>query len=576
MILDELIALLGFKIDGEEDYKKFTKQLDQLEKKAENVGKAIGRMAVVAAAATTAAFGFLGKSVIETSAQFESFEATLTTIEGSSEKAKQSLSWISDFAKKTPYDVAGVTEAFVKLRAYGLDPTNGMLVALGDASSAMGKPLMQSVEAIADAVTGENERLKEFGITTKVAGDNITYTWRENGKELTKTLKKNGVEIAKFLTENFEGRFAGAMERQSKTWNGMMSNLGDTWVAFQRMIGDAGFFEAMSDQLRGLLDWLQLMQDNGSMQKWAQRLSDVLTTLANTAGAIVSQILGHFMAISNWIDNNPDLFDKLKYAILALGAIKFPRTFALLVLDDILSTLEGKDSVISRIAQAIADFTGLDADTLKKVISAIAGMAVFATIAGGVGSLAGALRLLAGAISLIGGSAVAAGIANLKKIKDIGSVGGAGASAAAAGGGIMSKLGGLLRAGGLGFIAATTLGGNGELGSLSSDKVLQMMADQKAARTGGASESVPMTAAQAISNAMANSNKMAGDRNGGAVTATDNSNRSVTNNITTRIQQNVTQATDAPGAAASATADAVNKAAQPARMQGNAAGSGAF
>ena len=28
----------------------------------------------------------------------------------------------------------------------------------------MGKPVLQAVEAISDAITGENERLKEFGI----------------------------------------------------------------------------------------------------------------------------------------------------------------------------------------------------------------------------------------------------------------------------------------------------------------------------------------------------------------------------------------------------------------------------
>ena len=35
----------------------------------------------------------------------------------------------------------------------------------------MGKPLMQAVEAIGDAKTGELERLKEFGITKKMIED---------------------------------------------------------------------------------------------------------------------------------------------------------------------------------------------------------------------------------------------------------------------------------------------------------------------------------------------------------------------------------------------------------------------
>ncbi|QIG73258.1 putative tail tape measure protein [Rhizobium phage RHph_N17] len=574
-VIDELIALLGYKIEGEADLKRFNKGLDSLEKKAYAVGKALGTFAVAAAAVTTTAFAALGKSVIETSAQFEGYQATLETIEGSADKAKKSLAWISEFAKTTPYDVAGVTEAFVKLKAYGLDPMDGSMVALGDAASGMGKTLNQAVEAMADAVTGENERLKEFGITTSVAGDKITYTWRQNGKEMTKTLKKNGVEIAKFLRDNFEGRFAGAMIRQSKTWNGMISNLGDTWTGFQRMIGDAGFFEAVKGQLGRLMDYLGSLQADGTMQKWAKRFSDVFITVTNGAAAFVERIIFHFTSIQGWIDNHPDMFKGLLTALGVLAAFRFPRTFALLVLEDLLTWFEGGDSVIGRIAKSLSDLTGIDVGTLEKIIAALTGMAAFATIAGGVSGLATAISLLASALTALGGSGVAAGIANLGKVK-----GASGAAGAASGGlmGWLGRAGATLSAGALGLGAALTLGGNGELNALPKDKIQEMLDAQKKKyeSSSAAPAEVPMTAAQAVSNAMANAAKAKPSVAGAQVTNTDNSNRSVTNNITTSIQQNVTQATDAPGAAASATADAVNKAAQPARMQGSAAGSGAF
>ncbi|AGC35713.1 putative tail protein [Rhizobium phage RHEph06] len=575
-VIDELIALLGYKIEGEADLKRFNKGLDSLEKKAYAVGKALGTVAVAGAAITTAAFAALGKSVIETSAQFEGYGATLETIEGSADKAKKSLAWITEFAKTTPYDVAGVTEAFVKLKAYGLDPMDGSLVALGDAASGMGKTLNQAVEAMADAVTGENERLKEFGITTKVAGDQITYTWRQNGKEMSKTLKKNGVEIAKFLRDNFEGRFAGAMIRQSKTWNGMISNLGDTWTGFQRMIGDAGFFEAVKGQLGRLMDYLGQLQADGTMQKWAKRFSDMFITVTNGAATFVERIIFHFNSIQGWIDNHPDMFKGVLAALAVLAAFRFPRTFALIVLEDLLTWLEGGDSVIGKIAESLSQLTGINADTLGKIVATLAGMATFATIAGGVSGLATAISLLASALTTLGGAGAAAGLAALGK------AGGAAGTAAGAGGGIMGllgRVGKMVGAAGLGLSAALTLGGNGELNALPKEKVQQMLDAQREKykqSSSAAPVEVPMTAAQAVSNAMANAAKMKADAAGTQVTQTDNSNRSVTNNIQTTVNQSVTQATDAPGAAASATADAVNKAAQPARMQGSAAGSGAF
>jgi len=65
----------------------------------------------------------------------------------------------------TPYPTE-VTDAFVKLKAYGIDPQAGALLAAGNAASAMGKGLNQAVEAIADAQTelaeGSNPQAKEL------------------------------------------------------------------------------------------------------------------------------------------------------------------------------------------------------------------------------------------------------------------------------------------------------------------------------------------------------------------------------------------------------------------------------
>ena len=126
---------------------------------------------------------------MRTASDFERYQTILETVEGSSRKAQRSMDWISRFAVKTPFELDQVTDAFVKLRAYGLDPTGGLLRSLGDAASAMGKPIMQAVEAIADAVTGENERLKEFGVKARTKGDTITYEYTFKGE--TKTVQAN-------------------------------------------------------------------------------------------------------------------------------------------------------------------------------------------------------------------------------------------------------------------------------------------------------------------------------------------------------------------------------------------------
>lgn len=359
-IIDELIALLGFETTGQENLKAFKADLDGAYNGAKKLAGAIGKFSAVAGAAVATGFGLLGRSVLETNAKFESYLATLETIEGSAEKAKGSFDWILDFAKTTPYEVDELTQAFIKLRSYGLDPMDGSMTTMGNTASAMGKSLDQVVEAVADAATGEFERLKELGMRAKQAGDEVTFAWSENGKAMSKTVKKNSAEITKFLYEVWDKRFGGAMEKQSKTWNGMMSNIGDTWTAFLRSIGDKGFFDAVKQQLQGVMDVLDQWDKDGTIDKIATSLSSAFTTIANFLGVVVGRITQHIKFLNeNWAS----LEGWLKTVGIALGLLAaraFPiiTIFGLLALavDDFLTYMEGGESVIGNFIEWLRSF----------------------------------------------------------------------------------------------------------------------------------------------------------------------------------------------------------------------------
>ncbi|SMH35744.1 tape measure protein [Maritimibacter sp. HL-12] len=225
--------------------------------------------------AYTGAVTALGLALLGPSRQFEKFQTILTTTEGSAEAAKAAMGWVEEFAVKTPYELDGVMDAFVKLRAYGLDPTNGLLQTLGDTSAAMGKPLIQAVEAVADAVTGENERLKEFGIKAAKVGDYIEYAYTLDGQSKTmRALASDRAAIEATLTEIFDAKFAGSMENLSNTFDGMLSNVADHWAKFQRMIMASGAFEFLKGELRALLDLLDEMAADGRLQAMAEVVGD--------------------------------------------------------------------------------------------------------------------------------------------------------------------------------------------------------------------------------------------------------------------------------------------------------------
>lgn len=373
MIVEELIAILGFKMTGSGEVSRFQKQL-------EGVKRTVTTMVTTAAVAGGALVAGLAKGAITTGATFEKLKTTLETIEGSSDKANQSLDWVTDFATKTPYELEEVADAFVKMKAYGLDPTDGSLRALGDASSAMGKDFMAAIEAMADATTGENERLKEFGIRAEKAGDQITYKWMQNGKQMTRTVKKDGKEISKALTEIFQGRFAGAMDKQSRTWNGMMSNLSDKWQSFQRMIADAGAFEYAKEGLRGILEWIDRLEKNGTLQAWATGISNVIISVSESfkrIGSLIGEVLGWFGKLIGVDQSLGPLMTLIAAFALAFAPVPTAIAAVILALDDLAAWMNGEASVIG----AFIDLLKVGWEEVKKwVSSAVDAVKEFFTI----------------------------------------------------------------------------------------------------------------------------------------------------------------------------------------------------
>lgn len=214
----------------------------------------------------------------------EKFRTQLNGLEGSENAGKKAFSWVTDFAKKTPYEMTEVMEAFIALKAYGIDPTNGTLRSLGDTAAGMGKDIMQAVEMLADAQTGEFERIKEFGVKAAVEGDKVTFRWQRNGKEMSKTVKNSATDIRQALLSIMDQRFAGGMDRLARTTAGKWSNLMDTMTQTAARVWETSFGPAVNKQMDRLLGQLDKLEQDGSLRKWADETSegiaDVVTTLA--------------------------------------------------------------------------------------------------------------------------------------------------------------------------------------------------------------------------------------------------------------------------------------------------------
>jgi phage-related minor tail protein len=203
--------------------------------------------------------GALGYAV-KAAADLESQQVALkTAFQGNQVAADAAFKTIQSFATQTPYEMTEVLNSFLKLKNMGLDPSQEALTAYGNTASAMGKDLNQMIEAVADAATGEFERLKEFGIKAKSQGDRVAFTFQG----VTTTVGKNSKEIEKYLIGIGQTKFAGGMEAQSQTVNGKLSTLKDNFAQAAAAIGNtllpaiSSIFETITPVLESIQHFAQ-------------------------------------------------------------------------------------------------------------------------------------------------------------------------------------------------------------------------------------------------------------------------------------------------------------------------------
>lgn len=244
------------------------------------------------------------ESLVSAQRNFDKLNSGLITMTGSAENAAKAFSILQQFAKETPYGLNQAVEGFTKLVALGLDPSKEALISYGNTASAMGKDLNQMIEAVADAATGEFERLKEFGIKASQQGDKVSFTFRG----VTTTVKKSSEEIQKYLLNIGNTDFAGAMDIRSKTLDGALSSLADTFDGLVLNIAQSGFGDAVAEQAQNAEDAIQSLSDSIASGEVIAAIED-WTTLFDESFKFVSDLINDLAFETD--DKSNDMADSL-------------------------------------------------------------------------------------------------------------------------------------------------------------------------------------------------------------------------------------------------------------------------
>ena len=230
---------------------RINKNVDKLDKNGRRASKAMGGMGAalktVAVAAAAIGLGKLVSSTVQTIAKFESLRASLKTVTGSVDGARVAFARIQEFTAKTPFQLDEVTESFIILQRFGIDTSIKSLNAFGNIAAANGKSMSQLSEAVADALTGEFERLKEFGIKVKRENDKFVMSMGETEMAVVDSAGALVAELKKLGEEG--GQFASGLADQSATLGGKFSNLQDNISQFMSSIGEGGLNTALKSVL---------------------------------------------------------------------------------------------------------------------------------------------------------------------------------------------------------------------------------------------------------------------------------------------------------------------------------------
>lgn len=242
---------------------------------------------------------------LSVASNFEDASTTLTTLYGDVDTAKAKFQDLSAFAAQTPFEFPELLDATVKLKAYGIEAGDYLKI-LGDTASGMGKSLNDTVEALADAQTGEFERLKEFGIkaleitkknaeqlgvSAEQAGQTaLTYTDKYGKQQVAVVDRNNREMITSTITGIWNEKYAGAMEQRSKTMSGMLSTLKDNMsMALADLVGfDMQTMSVQAGSLMGVIE--NLVAVGIDLTGWLSGISEPAQAFITVVGVAVGAL----------------------------------------------------------------------------------------------------------------------------------------------------------------------------------------------------------------------------------------------------------------------------------------------
>lgn len=282
------------------------------------VGSAADRMSILSARLAGALAGIfsvgLAKGAVDVMSSFEQLEIRMRSLMGSSAEGDRAFAWITQFATDTPYEVDQVSEAFMRLKAFGLDPMDGTLKAVTDTAAKMGggfETVSRISLALGQAWTKQKLQGEEI-LQLIEAGvpvwDMLAKVTGKNTVELQELSSKGqlGRDVMRQLIDEM-GRVAdGSAAAQMQSLNGQISNFSDNVKNALDELRKAGGLEPFKAGLTEVNGKLTELANNGQIREWAVGMSFLMDQVGRSIGAVAQAVGGVLQTLVGIVASSTD------------------------------------------------------------------------------------------------------------------------------------------------------------------------------------------------------------------------------------------------------------------------------
>lgn len=246
----------------------------------------------------------MGMASAMTSAKM-SFE----TMTGSAEKAQVMLDKMKDFAAKTPFEFPELVQASQRLMAMGFEAEKviPIMTSVGDAVGTMGgsAEMVQRVVIALGQMRAKGkvsaEEMMQITETGIPAWEMLATTIGVSVPDAMELARKGQLDVDETITAIVDGmgeKYAGGMEKQSKTINGLMSTLKDN-ISFALAAIVEPFMPFMKKTVEALISF-------------TERAGPIVTSVMERAAPHIERVFGSIQEAGRTIvPKLKDAFDRL-------------------------------------------------------------------------------------------------------------------------------------------------------------------------------------------------------------------------------------------------------------------------